>query len=236
MTSQAVSIRNSGSVQTLSKADLLARLSSVRDQNATNLDAFMNFDGRVGRYTVPSSDGGEPDTFPTGSRVLFNLMDTKHGWSCWKGGTVVDKTEMSVFDPLPHENDLEDHGPYSTDPQKREGWLRQVIMTLRDENGKQYRLRLSSTSARDAFGELLGRVLSEMTMHDLETETPLISLGSESFKAKGQKNYKPRFEIVKWEKNPVAGTEASAPVEDEAASEEAESSAPAKKKVSATRG
>lgn len=209
--------------QTFSAAELLARLAVARDGNTNNLDAFMNFDGRIGRYTVPSS-GGEPDTFPTNTRVLFNLMDTKHGFSCWKGGTVVDKMEKSVLEPLPDESELEDHGPYDSDPQKREGWARQIIMALRDPaTGKQYKLRLASVSARDAFGKLLDRLMAELAMYDLNKQTPLISLGSEQFKAKGQKNYKPRFEIVSWETNPTVETAAAIEAPTETASEDTSS-------------
>lgn len=215
---------SANAMQTMSSAELLARLTKARDENSNNLDSFMNFDGRMGRYTVPTGAGNEPDTYPTNSRVLFNLLDTKHGFSCWKGGTVVDKLELPILEALPNEDDLEDHGPYDRDPQKREGWSRQIIMSLRDPaDGKQYKLRLSSTSARDAFGKLLDRVISELSMHDINAQTPLISLGSESFKAKGQKNYKPRFEIVSWEDNPTTAEAASA------APAEAESQPAAKK-------
>lgn len=189
-------------LQTMSQAELLAKLTGAAGTFSNNLDSFMNFDGKAGKFTVPSGTD-EPDTYPLGSEVQVNILDAKRGASCWKKGGVIDKVERSIFEAAIDVDSLEDHGPYSTEQNAREGWGEYALLPVRDsKTGKQYKLRLSSVSARDAFGRLINEITAQATLHDLRAETPVIKLGSESFKAKGQKNYKPKFELVRWDKNP----------------------------------
>lgn len=197
-------------LRTMSLDEITARLSGVVEQHTNNLDQFMNFDGRIGRYSVPSSGGGEPETYPSGSKVLFNIFDSKNGFACWKGGKVIDSIERVILEGEISPDELADHGPYSPEPSDREGWTQYVTMLVKDSvTGTQYKLRLSSPSARDAFGKLMKEIRDNIGVHDITAETPVVQLGSEPFKAKGQKNYKPRMTIVEWVKNPESEAAAS---------------------------
>lgn len=230
-TSLAVKDQN----KSLSQAELLARLQVSMDESQTVNSKFLNFDGRVGRITVPNGTD-EPDTFAPDQQMYLSIWETKKSYVCWKGGQVIDSKEYSMFEPLPPVSQMEDHGPYSDNPQDREGWKLQYIVFLKlKSDGKQYQLKLSSTSATRAFGAFIGELLEEGRLHDFKEETPLIQLGVESFKHQGHKNYKPKFKIMAWEANPkeeaqAAVTDASADKPSEEGATDAKAAMPASRK------
>jgi len=209
-------------LQARTKEELLAGLAKTKEESKTQNHNFLQFSGREGRYVVANGTE-DPDPFPNNSKLYLNLFETKKGYVCWKDGKVVDTNDnYSLFDSLPPEAELEDHGPYSTDPNKREGWKMQYSVFMKNvEDGKQYILKLSSPSATRAFGQLIQDVLEQAAMHDFTTQTPIITMGVEGFKSQGHKNYKPRFEISSWEDNPapaaaIAATGAADKIEDAA--------------------
>ncbi|MGD9670191.1 MAG: hypothetical protein AB7U75_14335 [Hyphomicrobiaceae bacterium] len=227
----AIAATSQNQLRTFSPAELLARLQGAVDASNTVNTQFMSLDGRVGRYTV-SNGGNEPDVIPNGSKMLLNLFETKQGYACWKDNKVVDFVDVSLFDRLPEVDSLEDHGPYSTDPSKREGWTFQYTLFMKSaEDNRQYQLKLSAESAKREFGRLLGEIMEAAALHDLTAQTPVISLGVQSFTAKGYKNYKPLFEVVEWRDNPKA-EEAAPAAEAETASEDdtAKAAIPASRK------
>jgi hypothetical protein len=219
-------------IQNVSQAELLARLSGTVKTSKANTLEYMSFDGRNGVYKV-NNGTDEPDEYPKDSKVLLNLFESKQGYSCWKDGKPVDSVQVGLFDTLPDETELEDHGPYSTDPQKREGWKLTYALILKDvATGKQYQLQLSSASATRAFGALLQEILEQGASHDFRAETPIIRLGVTTFVSNGHKNKKPDLEITSWEKNPAPATKA-AQVTDE--SEASEPEAAPKETISSSR-
>lgn len=207
-------------IQNVGQAELLARLNATVKASKANTLEYMSFDGRNGVYKV-NNGTDEPDIYPKDSKVLLNLFESKQGYSCWKEGKPVDSVQVGLFDQLPDEADLEDHGPYSTDPQKREGWKQTYALIIKDvATGKQYQLQLSSASATRACGALLQDIMEQGASHDFRQETPIIRLGIVPFVSNGHKNKKPDMEIVGWEKNPVR--EAAPAVEAEATAEASE--------------
>lgn len=205
-------------VRALSQEEILARLRSVKDSMSVNTTNYLNFDGRAGQYLI--ADGSDdPDVFPKDTQVLLNLFNSQRKMVCWKDGKPVETLVFSLFDLTPDVAELPDHGPYSTDPQKREGWQEQVALMVRNPaDGKQYSLTLKSVSALKSFAKLLDTIVEEGLMRDFHLQTPVISMGVESFKAQGHKNYKPAFSIVRWEDNPKedakVGTTATSPAMD----------------------
>lgn len=197
-------------VKALSQAELMARLAGTVEDSKANTSGYMNFDGREGKFLMLNGTD-EPDEFPKGSKVLLNLFESKKGYTCWKDGKAIDRVEFSLFERLPSEAELTDHGPYSTDPKAREGWKPQFVAFLKDvESGKQFQLNLTSASSTRSFGSLINDILAEAAMHSLVDETPVVTLDSERFVAQGYKNYKPVFKIDSWLANPKQ-VEAAAP-------------------------
>jgi len=196
-----LAVSNSNSLRAMSQAEILARLQGAVDKSAAVNSNFMRFEGRVGIYSY--NNGSEDVSVPSGTKVYLNIFESKQGYVCWKDGKPVDTVEVSLLDVLPDEDDLTDHGPYSTDPQKREGWSMQYSLFLKGvDDNKQYILKLGSESAKREVGRLLGEIMEQAAIHDLKEQTPVVSLGAQDFKSKGFKNYKPRFEIADWADNP----------------------------------
>lgn len=201
-------------LMTMTAAELMARGAEAKADYSSRTFEYLAFDGRFGKYSVANGTD-EPDPYPTGSKVYFDLFESGKAWVCWKNGEVVDTVACSLFDPLPSEDSLTDHGPYNPDPQKRDGWSRQLTLRLRDkETGKQYQLRLSSKSAWISFGAFWQEFMEALSMHEPAKETPVLILGAEAFKSNGNKNFKPIFQIVGWEANPEASTQVSSAAED----------------------
>lgn len=190
----------------MTKEQLTAALGQSVAELRKDLYKYLKFDGRIGRF---STKEGENDiTFDLNQKLLINLMDTTHGYVCWKDGKVVDSINESIFTVLPPLESVEierDHGPFSPDPQKREGWRKQYTINMKLlSTGNQFQLKLSNISGNNAFADFLTKAFDASTAgRDLTSYTPVVSLGAESFKSKdGNKNYKPKFEIVDWAENP----------------------------------
>ncbi len=200
-----------------SQQELIAALAKTVEASKTNTLSYMSFNGREGKFFV-SNGTDEPDEFAKGQKVLISLFDSKQGFACWKDGKPIDSVNRGLFEALPKEADLEDHGPYSTDPQKREGWRQTYTVILKEPvSGRQYQLQLSSPSATRAFGAFMKEVVEQSSMHDFYAETPEVIMNITRFDAKGHKNYKPDFELTGWIANPTAAaaiTDQSAEVEE----------------------
>jgi hypothetical protein len=211
-------------LRTMSKAELLARLQGTVDMSASSNANFLRFDGRMGRYAYGTGDD-ELD-LPKGTKVLLNLFESKQGYACWKENKPVDSVDVSLFDALPPVDSLTDHGPYSDDKNKREGWSKQYTLFLRTlpdadgKGGKQFILKLSAESARREFERLLAEVMDQTSMHDIQEQTPVIALGAQSFEWGGYKNFKPRFEIADWLDNPAQPEPVAAVTAEEETSKE----------------
>jgi hypothetical protein len=213
-------------LRTKTAAELLAGLGKVVETAKRETYKYLQYTGREGRFTLSMGAGKDPDIFETaGKRFLLNLFDTTQGYICWKEGKAVDTFESSIFEPLPPIDSMTDHGPYVSDGDKRDGWKKQFSLLLREvSTGDQFVLKLSSPSACNSVDEFLGNLFEQTAMHDITTETPVVTLKSEPFKSNGFRNYKPIFELVEWKVNPEAttATEAAAieaPKVEEAAAE-----------------
>jgi hypothetical protein len=216
----------------MSQAELLASLGGVVAESKTVNSEFLQFSGREGRYSIFNGAGADTTDYPTGSKVYFNIFESRKGYTCWKDSKPIDKVDYPLIGAdLPPESALEDHGPYKTDGDNREGWKQHITAFVKDvETGKQYQLGLSSPSAIRAFGKFVSDIIEQGALHDLQAETPIVALGVESFKSNGFKNYKPSFTIVEWAANP-SGTPAVAAEASEAPALEDQSEAAAKKKA-----
>lgn len=192
--------------QNVSQQELLARLAKSAENSKANTISYLAFNGREGKFTVGNGTD-EPDDFAKDQVVFLSLFESKQGFTCWKDGKPIDSVSYGLFDDLPDVSSLEDHGPYSTDPQKREGWTLTYNVILKEQTtGKQYQLQLSSPSATRAFGALMKEIVEQGALHSFFDETPLIRLGITRFESKGHKNYKPDLEIKGWVANPKPAT------------------------------
>jgi hypothetical protein len=215
--------------KTLTREEIAARLLKTKEKSKANTSKYMIFNGREGRYAVANGTE-DPDTLPVNAKYYLNIFASTHGYICWKDSKVVDSTQCSLLDEAPDESDLADHD-VSTDPQDREGWRYQYVLTLKSvEDGEQYALTLGNASSTRAFGTALAEIVEQMALYDPTTHTPIVSLGVESFKAQGHKNYKPRIEVVGWEANPGSTAAIAAP-EAEAEAEAEQPKLPSRKKT-----
>ena len=176
-----------------------AALSSALKQSSTQGarggapggSSFLNFSGKKGTYQVGISKRlVGPDEM-----WLVNIASFEDGWVCWKGGAPKAKRFAGIMDtpvPVP---DTEEFGPF--DSSGGEGWYQAKAMILKsvDEDEQGY-FSINSLSGVSAFSELQGDVATQMEAG--QPAWPLVTLGSEEFKAQGHKNSKPVFTITGW--------------------------------------
>lgn len=184
------------------KAGLASRVLQVSSQNY----AYLKFDGRSGVMNV--NDGDKEARFDDKTELAFNLLGSTQGYICWKNGEAIGDFARSFFDSLPPIETMEDNGPYE-DPEK-DGWQTQYQLFFKDlKTNTQYILRLVSKSGRRQVDNFIKNIHENVAVHDFTKQTPVVTIQPAMFVAKGNKNYKPVFSIVKWVNNP---DEVAAPV------------------------
>lgn len=192
-------------LQKRTMAQLLAGLGNAVTDSGTTNETFLNFSGKEGKFFV--KEGDKQLEVALGTKLLFNIFEAQHGWTCWKDSKPEAQVFVSVFDPLPSKDSLEDHGPYKG---KRDGWSQQMSFMFKEDtgaNGRQYRLKLGNTSSLRAAGAFLASIVEKSAMYPFDRFTPVVTIDAEAFYAKDdegnkQKNYKPLFTIVEMRENP----------------------------------
>jgi hypothetical protein len=174
---------------------------------------YIKFDGKSGRLSTKDNteDGA---TFAPKQKFLLNIREMKRKHVCWKNGTTVETVEQSIFDG--NEPELPDHGPYSTDPENREGWKTQFVVDLLSQtDNKAYVFTMASggaiNSANAFVKDFTEYAEAQHTLKGtdvVQTMTPVVELDVESFsvtlKGKKLRNYKPVLRIIEWKENPKA--------------------------------
>lgn len=153
---------------------------------------FLSYSGKMQRYSI-GRDKEQPD--PEALYVVDPYASVA-GWTCWKGGSVAEKHEWSVFNKeqaIPA-GQLTDHGPYGDG----DGWqfMLGIAMFDVDEPGQMIKFTTTSKSGRNVVADLTAEVAKRII--DGEPEVPVMKLDSEKFTAQGQTNGKPKFVIEAW--------------------------------------
>jgi hypothetical protein len=189
---------NKGGAVALSKEQRAAALSEALDEG-TSGDGdvlYLNFSGQGANYA--GWQMGRDKTKPDPEAVyIVDPLSIVEGWIVWKGGSPAFKAEWSVYERATRRmtvNQLPDHGPYNDGdgPQFSMG----MSMFDVDEPGRQIKFGTSSTSGKNALGDLLREVTDRMLADD--PEVPVVMLNSEQFTSQGKKNGKPKFVVEGW--------------------------------------
>lgn len=193
----------------MTEAQLLGRLSKGAQALSGNFKLFLQFDGRVGTYKYKDDDRDVPVAL--GTEVAVNLLAAIQGYTCWKGGQVVDTTPpLSFFMDDPYHNKdanelLPFHGPYAKGGQNQmpEGWVKYVQFEVKFlDSGKEFLFKTSSKSGLKGFGQFWSKVADAVAngQYKVKEDVPIVTLGSAAFFNKAnQKAYKPKLDIVRWE-------------------------------------
>lgn len=188
---------NKGGVAALTKAQRAQALAQAVDEGTTGDGevTYLSFSGQGANYRGWSI-GRNKDTPDPENIYILDPTSIIEGWIIWKGGSVAYKTEWSVFDPASRVpgSQLPDHGPYADGdgPSLMMG----VSMFDIDNPGTQIKFTTSSTSGKNALGDLLKEIAARLDAE--EPEVPVIMLSDETFTAQGKKNGKPKFVVEGW--------------------------------------
>ena len=202
--------------------------SSTAQEMGGSQTAFVKFDGNRGAYLV----GQDEVEIPEGSRLAIQLMLAQKGWICWKDGEVVDERIVMIASgtAMEREEDLPDHGPYTEyDDGTKDGWSKVYILPMFSlADGEAYEFKTSSASGIRSVNGLLndfGRLFRQNP-----GKTPVVELGSTSFKAKVKgkeiKKFAPTFKIAAWTDDSAPAAQIANGAEDESNYEQNEEAAP----------
>ena len=157
---------------------------------------FMSFSGQGANYAgwKVGRDKKAPDP---DSMFIIDPQSAVEGWTCWKGGSPVEKSEWGVFDRATmavSQSQLKDHGPYSDG----DGWQFMMGLSMFDIDAADRQIKFTTTSKSgknvlaDLNKEIAGRILAD------EPFVPVVTLSSEQFTAQGKKNGKPKILVEGW--------------------------------------
>jgi len=177
------------------KAGLATRVA----QAAQTQFHYLKFDGRSGVMNV--HDGDKESRFPDNVELVFNLLGSKQGYICWKGGQPIDQFEQTFFETLVPVTTMTDHSPY--EDEERDGWQQQYQLFFKDlAKNTQYVLRLVSKSGLRQVDTFIRTIHEQAAVHDFTKQTPVVTISAAPFLAQQRKNYKPVFKIERWLDNP----------------------------------
>lgn len=191
-------MRGGTAVAALSKEQRAAALAAALDDGTTGDGemVYLSFSGQGANYAGWQMGREKKKPDPEAIYVI-DPMSIVEGWVIWKGGSPAFKAEWSVYERAAKamaQKDLPDHGPYN------DGDGPQFLMGCSlfdvDEPTRQIKFTTSSTSGRNALGDLLREVMTRMV--DDEPEVPVVMLSSEKFVAQGKTNGKPKFVVEGW--------------------------------------
>lgn len=159
---------------------------------------ILGFSGNTGQFTYK----GTPIEY--GTPFVFNMMEMKKGWICWKDKKPIDKSLVSVISrqPVPAKEQLDDHGPYT---REGDGWSEMMSVPVADMDGEypQLDLGLSSRGGINALTRLASEFGSKVRMNlddKMRPKLPVVELNAQSFEPKNVpgKKWAPVFTIVGW--------------------------------------
>tara|TARA_R110000851_G_scaffold1748_1_gene6812 strand:- start:15348 stop:16208 length:861 start_codon:yes stop_codon:yes gene_type:complete len=157
---------------------------------------FMSFSGQGANYAGWKL-GREKKTPDPDSMFVIDPQSAVEGWTCWKGGSPIEKNEWGVFDRATmsvSQSQLKDHGPYSDG----DGWQFMMGLSMFDIDAADRQIKFTTTSKSgknvlaDLNKEIAGRILAD------EPFVPVVALSSEEFTAQGKKNGKPKIVVEGW--------------------------------------
>jgi hypothetical protein len=197
MSTSLATYAKGGNLPTLDKDAMAKALASAGAEESTgsasNGVEYVSFSGKTGAITY----GRERDDLSQDEVFLMEPRSAFRGWVCWKDNKPVARHEWSIYQPqlAVAERDLEDKGPYT---RQQDGWQSMLgfgFMTV-DGETVQYSFSTNSTSGKNAVGDLFDEI-AQRTIRG-EPNFPLFCFTREKFQAKGEWNFKPRFEIDEW--------------------------------------
>lgn len=218
MSTSLATYAKGGNLPTLDKDAMAQALASAGAEESTGSPSegveYVSFSGKTGAITY----GRDRDDLDQGELFLMEPRSAFRGWICWKDNKPVARHQWSIYQPelaIP-QSKLEDKGPYN---RQQDGWQSMIGFGFMSTDGEvvQYSFSTNSTSGKNAVGDLFDEI-AQRTING-EPNFPLFYFNREKFQAKGEWNFKPKFEIEEWiteeEAAAMLGGEADAEAEPE---------------------
>jgi len=197
MSTSLAAYAKGGNLPTLDKDAMAKALASAGAEESTGSASggveYVSFSGKTGELTY----GRNRDELPQDELFLMEPRSAFRGWTCWKDNTPVGRHSWSIYQPelAVKEADLEDKGPYA---RAQDGWQSMLGFGFMSTEGEvvQYQFATNSISGKNAVGDLFDEI-AQRTIRG-EPNFPLFYFTREKFQAKGEWNFKPKFDIDEW--------------------------------------
>jgi len=196
MSTSLTAYAKGGNLPTLDRDAMAQALSQASSEETTGGAStgveYVSFSGKTGSITY----GRDRDDLPQDELFLMEPRSAFRGWICWKDNKPVARHQWSIYQPemaIP-ELELEDKGPYA---RAQDGWQSMLGFGFMSEDGEvQYSFSTNSPSGKNAVGDLFDEI-AKRTIRG-EPNFPLFYFTREKFHAKGEWNFKPKFDIEEW--------------------------------------
>jgi hypothetical protein len=230
MSTSLAAYAKGGNLPTLDKNAMAQALSAASAEESTGSASdgveYVSFSGKTGALTY----GRDRHDLDQGELFLMEPRSAFRGWTCWKDNQPVGRHQWSIYQPelAVKEQDLEDKGPYA---RQQDGWQSMLGFGFMSTEGEvvQYQFATNSISGKNAVGDLFDEI-AQRTIRG-EPNFPLFYFTREKFQAKGEWNFKPKFDIEEW----VTEEEAAAMLGGEAEAEPEKIAEPEEVKPARTR-
>lgn len=197
MSTSLTAYAKGGNLPSLDKDAMAKALASTGAEESTGSGGegveYVSFSGKTGAITY----GRDRDDIDQGELFLMEPRSAFRGWICWKDNKPVARHQWSIYQPelaIP-ERELEDKGPYA---RAQDGWQSMLGFGFMSTEGEvvQYSFSTNSTSGKNAVADLFDEI-AQRTISG-EPNFPLFNFTREKFQAKGEWNFKPKFDIEEW--------------------------------------
>jgi hypothetical protein len=186
----------SGNLPTLDANAMAKALATVSAEESTGSAAdgseYVSFSGKTGAITY----GRDKLDLPQNELFLMEPRSAFRGWVCWKDNKPVARHQWSIYQPqlaVP-EHELEDKGPYT---RAQDGWQSALGFGFVSTDGEtQFSFSTNSPSGKNSVLDLFNEVARRTVKG--EPNFPLFYFTREKFQAKGEWNFKPKFDIDEW--------------------------------------
>jgi hypothetical protein len=197
MSTSLAAYAKGGNLPTLDKNAMAQALSAASAEESTGSASdgveYVSFSGKTGALTY----GRDRHDLDQGELFLMEPRSAFRGWTCWKDNQPVGRHQWSIYQPelAVKEQDLEDKGPYA---RQQDGWQSMLGFGFMSTEGEvvQYQFATNSISGKNAVGDLFDEI-AQRTIRG-EPNFPLFYFTREKFQAKGEWNFKPKFDIEEW--------------------------------------
>lgn len=197
MSTSLAAYAKGGNLPTLDKNAMAKALASAGAEESTGSASdgveYVSFSGKTGALTY----GRDRHDLDQGELFLMEPRSAFRGWTCWKDNQPVGRHQWSIYQPelAVKEQDLEDKGPYA---RQQDGWQSMLGFGFMSTEGEvvQYQFATNSISGKNAVGDLFDEI-AQRTIRG-EPNFPLFYFTREKFQAKGEWNFKPKFDIEEW--------------------------------------